>query len=59
MRELEAIVQQVFSDRDLTPGQVPALDLYMDQVLTLFNDGLQDSKRHPDDKLLTKTMINN
>lgn len=59
MRELEAIVQQVFSDRDLTPEQVPALDLYMDQVLTLFNDGLQDSKRHPDDKLLTKTMINN
>lgn len=59
MRELEAILRQVFSDRDLTPEQVPALDLYMDQVLTLFNDGLQDNKRHPDDKLLTKTMINN
>lgn len=59
MKELEAVMQQVFSDRDLTPEQVPALDLYMDQVLTLFNDGLSDSKRHPDDKLLTKTMINN
>ncbi|MGN1008356.1 MAG: DUF1836 domain-containing protein [Butyricicoccus sp.] len=59
MRELEELLRQVFSDRDLTPEQVPALDLYMDQVLTLFNDGLQDSKRHPEDKLLTKTMINN
>ena len=59
MRGLEQVMQQVFSDRDLTPEQVPALDLYMDQVLTLFNDGLSDNKRHPDDKLLTKTMINN
>ncbi|MGM9612671.1 MAG: DUF1836 domain-containing protein [Butyricicoccus sp.] len=59
MRELKELLRQVFSDRDLTPEQVPALDLYMDQVLTLFNDGLQDSKRHPEDKLLTKTMINN
>ena len=58
MRGLEQVMQQVFSDRDLTPEQVPALDLYMDQVLTLFNDGLSDNKRHPDDKLLTKTMIN-
>lgn len=59
MRGLEQVMQQVFSDRDLTPEQVPALDLYMDQVLTLFNDGLSDNKRHPGDKLLTKTMINN
>lgn len=59
MRGLEQVMQQVFSDRDLAPEQVPALDLYMDQVLTLFNDGLSDNKRHPDDKLLTKTMINN
>ena len=49
MRGLEQVMQQVFSDRDLTPEQVPALDLYMDQVLTLFNDGLSDNKRHPDD----------
>ena len=59
MRTLQQIMDEVFDDPDLTPEQVPALDLYMDQVLTLFNDGLQGSKHHPDDKLLTKTMIHN
>lgn len=59
MRKLQEIMREVFSDRDLSPEQIPTLDLYMDQVLTLFNDGLSDNKRHPDDKLLTKTMINN
>ena len=39
MQELQDLIRQVVSDRDLTPEQVPALDLYMDQVLTLFNDG--------------------
>lgn len=59
MKDLSELMQAVFSDRDLLPEEVPALDLYMDQVLTLFNEGLRDTKRHPDDKLLTKTMINN
>ncbi len=39
--------------------QIPSLDLYMDQILTLFDVHLEDNKRSPDDKLLTKTMINN
>lgn len=38
---------------------IPNLDLYMDQVITLFEDKLSHTKRHEDDKLLTKTMINN
>lgn len=59
MPVLSEILQTVFSDKDLKPEEVPALDLYIDQVLTLFNDGLRDNKRHPDDKLLTRSMINN
>ena len=59
MRSFEEIMKDTFADRDLTPEQVPELDLYMDQVLTLLGDGLADTKRHPDDKLITKTMINN
>lgn len=55
----EEIVHEVFSDHDLMPGDVPRLDLYMDQVLTLFDEHLSDNKRSPEDKLLTKTMINN
>ena len=59
MKDLPEIIEAVMQDRDIRPDQVPALDLYMDQVLTLFNEGLRENKRHPEDKLLTKTMINN
>ena len=59
MKQLSELLETVLHDRDITPDAVPALDLYMDQVLTLFNEGLQENKRHPGDKLLTKTMINN
>ena len=38
---------------------IPSIDLYMDQVSTLFEDKLQHTKRYETDKLLTKTMINN
>lgn len=55
----EEIIREVFADHDLLPSDVPNLDLYMDQVLTLFDDHLSDNKRSPDDKLMTKTMINN
>ena len=35
------------------------IDLYMDQVTTFMDSQLETSKRHADDKILTKTMINN
>ncbi|MDD6771198.1 MAG: DUF1836 domain-containing protein [Inconstantimicrobium porci] len=40
-------------------NEIPDLDLYMDQVITLFENKLSNGKRFDDDKLLTKTMINN
>lgn len=43
----------------IKPGDVPNINLYMDQVLTFMDEHLSDSKRHEDDKTLTKTMINN
>ncbi|MEG0353471.1 MAG: DUF1836 domain-containing protein [Cellulosilyticaceae bacterium] len=39
--------------------EIPNIDLYMDQLITLFEDKLKHTKRSEDDKLLTKTMINN
>ena len=39
--------------------QIPNIDLYMDQITTFMDTQLAASKRHPDDKILTKTMINN
>lgn len=43
----------------IKPGDVPNINLYMDQVTTFMDEHLSDSKRHEDDKILTKTMINN
>jgi predicted DNA-binding protein YlxM (UPF0122 family) len=37
----------------------PEIDLYMDQVMQLFENKLNYTKRNADDKVLTKTMINN
>lgn len=39
--------------------KIPSIDLYMDQVITFFDDVLGHTKRYEEDKLLTKTMINN
>lgn len=39
--------------------EIPNIDLYMDQVTTFMEEHLSSSKRHPEDKILTKTMINN
>ena len=43
----------------IKPEEVPNIDLYMDQVTTFMDEHLKFSKRYPEDKLLTKTMINN
>lgn len=41
------------------PDELPNIDLYMDQVTTFMDHHLASSKRYEEDKLLTKTMINN
>ena len=41
------------------PEDIPNIDLYMDQVTTFMDSQRATSKRHEDDKILTKTMINN
>lgn len=38
---------------------IPNIDLYMDQVTTFMDKQMVSSKRYEDDKVLTKTMINN
>ena len=43
----------------IRPEEIPGIDLYMDQVTTFMDEHLKDTKRYPEDKVLTKTMINN
>lgn len=39
--------------------KIPEIDLYMDQVTSFMEEHLRKAKRNPEDKALTKTMINN
>lgn len=41
------------------PENIPNIELYMDQVTTFMDRNLEKLKRYDEDKLLTKTMINN
>ena len=40
-------------------ADIPNIDLYMDQITTFMDTHLADSRRYPEDKIMTKTMINN
>ena len=58
-RELLDMIQGFNTIDFITPGTVPDIDLYMDQITTFMDTHLASCKRYPDDKILTKTMINN
>ena len=47
------------SSNNINLDDFPEIDLYMDQVMQLFESKLNYTKRNNDDKVLTKTMINN
>lgn len=59
---LSAIKQQIHEWIKLDyiiPEDIPAIELYMDQVTTFMDQQLGQNKRSEEDKVLTKTMINN
>lgn len=56
---LQEILSRLDSLSYIKPKHIPDIDLYMDQVTTFMDEHLQKAKRYPDDKVLTKTMINN
>lgn len=57
--DLSSILSDITNFTDITLNDIPNLDLYMDQVTTLFESKLSSTKRNPEDKIMTKTMINN
>ena len=56
---LNSILASISRIDYIEPDEIPGIDLYMDQVTTFMENHLSSSKRHPEDKVLTKTMINN
>lgn len=56
----DKIIESILSDfAAFNIDDIPNIDLYMDQVTTYLNNKFEGSKRNEEDKLLTKTMINN
>lgn len=57
---LNSILESLDRIEYIKPDDIPNIDLYMDQVTTFMDSKLQMSSRYPgEDKILTKTMINN
>ena len=56
---LHDLLNSLDSLEGIRPGEIPNIALYMDQVTTFMDEHLSDCKRREDDKILTKTMINN
>lgn len=56
---MQDILEHLKSIQHIKPETIPNIDLYMDQVTTFMDAHLKGTKRYSDDKVLTKTMINN
>ncbi|MBR2926824.1 MAG: DUF1836 domain-containing protein [Clostridia bacterium] len=59
MQKMQNLVGEAVRDADLHPEEIPAIDLYLDQITSLTQGKLKESSEHYHDRILTKTMINN
>ena len=56
---LNSILESLDHVDYIRPEEIPNIDLYMDQVTTFMDEHFSSTKRYSEDKILTKTMINN
>ncbi|MDY5987500.1 DUF1836 domain-containing protein [Sporofaciens sp. SGI.106] len=56
---LNSILESISRIDYIKAEDIPNIELYMDQVTTFMESQLESTKRYPEDKILTKTMINN
>lgn len=56
---LDSILESISRIDYIRAEDIPNIDLYMDQVTTFMETQLASTKRYQEDKILTKTMINN
>lgn len=59
MGKLDEFIKGLDNPNQISLMDIPEIDLYMDQVIQLFENKFKDSKRNDEEKILTKTMINN
>ena len=59
MENTTDILNKLALENNISLQEMPDIDLYMDQVIQLFDHTFKTTKRNDDEKVLTKTMINN
>ncbi|MCM3666862.1 DUF1836 domain-containing protein [Mesobacillus subterraneus] len=59
MNNLADLLAELGLENNIALKEIPGIDLYMDQVIQLFEKNFGSSTRNEDEKVLTKTMINN
>ncbi len=59
MENTKDILNKLSLENNISLQEMPDIDLYMDQVIQLFDHTFKMPKRNDDEKVLTKTMINN
>lgn len=57
--ELDAIINDAVNDSELKSGDIPAIDLYVDQIINLVSEKQKEGSERFLERQLTKTMINN
>ena len=57
--EIRRMVEEVANTPLIQTRDIPKVDLYMEQVISFFDQELRAFARDPDDKIFTNTMINN
>ncbi|MGX5388837.1 DUF1836 domain-containing protein [Bacillus thuringiensis] len=59
MKNINKLLETLHLEKNITLEDIPNVDLYVDQVVQLFENTYADTTRNDDEKVLTKTMINN
>ena len=59
MENINKLLETLHLEKNITLEDFPNVDLYVDQVVQLFENTYADTTRTDDEKVLTKTMINN
>ena len=59
MQELDALIAEAVNDVELRPEEIPAIDLYLDQITSLVAEKQKQGSARFEERALTKTMINN
>ena len=58
-QQMHQLIEEVLRDADLHSRDIPAIDLYLDQILSLVADNRATASSYYRDKPLTKTMVLN